>query len=285
MKLNKLVAMLCLVGGPLNAEEKGPFAININRPAKVGDKFTLKTIAQISTTQSIKKGGNSAGANLQQQGVLIEGEIEIQAVTPKESQPWKYRVQITKCVAGEKPDAATLLPAGSVVTVELTPAKAPLLKVGEKVPAEPLLSLLSAALPAPATEDARPEDKLFGSADKKSPDDEWKPEPAVVAAAFKKKGVTAETTAIETRARLTEVTDWDDIPSILVKGNVTIKPCTIPVPGSQSGAPGKVTFVSEYYLPLDATLPVAREKTETRFTAETAGSEKLVWVTRMLKKK
>jgi hypothetical protein len=195
-------------------------------------------------------------------------------------------------VAGEKEGAPALLPPGTQVTMELSAEKAPLLKVAGKVPAEPLLSLLTAALPAPAAEDARPEDKMFGHTAKKSPDDEWTPDTAAVAAAFKKRGFTGETPAFKTRARLTDVTDWDEIPCIVVKGDVAIKPCTFTAAGAKPAATdGSVTFASEYYLPLDPALPVVREKSETRVSSQstaaggTVKTEKVTWVTRTVKRK
>ena len=131
---------------------------------------------------------------------------------------------VTRCVAGEKAGAAVLIPPGGEISVELDRSKVPVLKVNGKPAAEPLLSLLRVALPGPATEDARLDDQMFGPADKKAEGDEWPPNTVVIAAAFKKKGFTGLDSGIKARARLTEITDWDEIPCILVKGDVTINP-------------------------------------------------------------
>lgn len=291
MKFTTLLAAACCLTSAVTAQEKGPFTISINRPVKAGDKYAIRSLAQ-TTTSSSAAAGSEAGVNLQRQALLLEGNMEIQAVTPKESQPWKYRIQVTKCTAGEKEGAEALVPAGTEITMELTKERAPLLKVGGKAPAEPLLSLLKFALPTPAVEDVRPEDQMFGHADKKAEDDEWTPNTAIVAAAFKKKGFTGAESAFTNSANLVEVTDWDNVPCILVKGKVAIKPCTIALAGAKpASAEGSLTFSSEYYLPLDAGLPLLREKTETRQSFEakaaagTVKTEQVTWVTRTLKKK
>ena len=288
-----LFALSCLCI-PAFGQDKGPFTISINRPCKVGDKFALSSLAHINTTRSSTVNGSAAGANVEMAPLLLEGDMEIQAVTPKESQAWKYRVQVTKCVAGEKAGAKEYLPAGTEITMELDKARSPLLKVNGKPVAEPLLSLLKVALPSPASEDARADDLMFGHNDKKAEEDEWQPDVALVTTAFKKLGFTGEASAMKSRARLTEITDWDDVPCILVKGDVTIKPCSVPeVPADAAKKEGRMSFNSEYYLPLDVSLPMVREKRVTSTSAtytpqggtSTVSVEKMTSVARTLLKK
>jgi hypothetical protein len=57
MKLIILIAVVSCLTGTISAQEKGPFTISINRPAKAGDKYSLKSIAQIATTRSTAAGG------------------------------------------------------------------------------------------------------------------------------------------------------------------------------------------------------------------------------------
>jgi hypothetical protein len=289
-----IIAIASCIALPASGQEKGPYSIRINRACKAGDKFAFRSLAQVTSTRTSSGAGSSAASKLDRSAILIEGDMEIEAVTPREGQAWKYRLKVAKCVAGEKAGAEVLIPAGGEITVELTSSKAPLLKVNGKSAPEPLLSLLKTALPGPVTDDTRPDDAMFGSAAKKAEEDEWKPDITAVTAEFKKRGFTGDASAIKSRARLTELTDWEGVPCILVKGDVTIDPCAIPeVPAGAAIKQSRMSFQAEFYLPLDTGLPVAREKRQisesATFTppggAISVNTEKLTAVSRTLARK
>lgn len=258
----------------------------MDRPAKAGEKFSLKAEAATSRSAHVTIDGNQQPAGSESMEVKATGTIEVIAVTAKAGNIREFRFTAEEFTIDRGMGKETPLKAGAVVVLKANDEdeEADLGRVTVTVDGSEADELveraLLAALPG-VTLHEESDDMTFGTGAARSVGDSWKCDPTAVAKYFERTGgVSVDAAGTSAKTRVVKKTDEGGVPAIVIGGSVQLKITGAPgLPEKAEVQSGSVDLEILTTFPLDTSLPPTLQKVVSdraiELTAPVRGGKKM----------
>lgn len=215
-----------------HAEE---YKIALNRPEKVGQRFTIHATGhskQAATFTVPGVGPQKQGAEF---AMELDGTIKVLAVDDKSGQPTKVECTIAKCLKEQKP----LLDPGTVLVAENKDGKTAFTKDGadlDPMTADALGVVIDTHQPG-----APSDDQMFGTDKPQKVGDTWPVNAEAASASAAKSGITIAPDKIKGEGKLVAVKQVDGRQALEVQATMNVTELSMPQQKVDSG-----TFTAQF---------------------------------------
>ena len=208
------VAALLVAGATATAAET--YAIKLDRPAKVGQEFTVTATADVDRTVKVTANGQAQPDKNDKYKAELTGTQKVESVNDKTGSATKVTVTVDKLTK----DGTDLFPAGTVITADHTGAKTAYTVAGADVDPEKA-AVLDSLIEVGSADQAVSEDQAMGTDKPQAVGGTWDGDSAKVVDMLSGEQLPISAEHVKASGKLVAVKAVDGTPSEVVESTIT----------------------------------------------------------------
>jgi hypothetical protein len=221
-------AIILLAGLTSFAHAAQDFAIQLQRPVKVGDRYGLSANGSEEQVSKVQVNGQAVPPRSSALTVALTAKAEVLAVSLT-GREMKTRFIITKATRTVESATGELMPAGTEIIAEHKGQRTEF--IIDNMPASPDLAKALTVVISLEDDEAPGDDVIFGTKERKRVGDTWPVNSTEAAADFARRGgMKMDPKNMTGTTTLSEVTKIDGQSTLVISAVMTIKEVSIPLP-------------------------------------------------------